>query len=219
MTGRVMVPGFNRDHHLPYKASVRDRAARGSSWKLLACAGISVASPLALARHRAASHGIARHILAFRRHLAEARRPWPARCVATRLTDGTGRPLARHYYPPDAPSRATVPTAAARAPNDLCHGATGPSAVGPRHALLGLAPERRWGRRRHAYATHHKPQLRHKDASVGETRWVEARWLQRLHCHCFFFSTAFRTSWNFRRRRSADGAPHRHVPLEDRHEQ
>ena len=116
------------------------------------------------------------------RHLAEAQRPWLARCVATRLTDGAGRPLVRHYPSPDAPSRATVPTAAARASNGRFQWATGPSAVGPRHALLGLAPERRCGRRRHAYAAHHRPQLRHKDASVVETRWVEARWLQRLHC-------------------------------------
>ena len=40
---------------------MRDRAARGRSWKLLACAGISVASPLALARHRVASLGTSRH--------------------------------------------------------------------------------------------------------------------------------------------------------------
>ena len=162
---------------------MRDRATRGRSWKLSACAGISAASSLALARHRAASHGIARHISASRGHLAEARRPWQARCVATRLTDGTGRPLARHYYPPDAPSRATVPTAVARAPNDLFHGATGPSAVGPRHAMLGLAPERRCGCRRQAYAAHHTPQLRHKGPSVIDSRWVEAR-CYRDYVHC-----------------------------------
>ena len=173
---------------------MRDRVARGRSWKLLACAGISVASPLALARHRAASHGIARHISASRGHLAEARRPWPARCVATRLTDGAGRPLARHYPSPDAPSRATVLTAAARASNDLCHGVMGQrgrrrSVLGMRCSVLRLT-ERRWGRRRHAYAAHHTPLLRHKDASVVETRWVEARWLQRLHCRFVkYFST------------------------------
>ena len=135
---------------------------------------------------RSASRGIAWHRSA---HLGIPRaprggavRPWQARCVATRLTDGAGRPLARHYPSPDAPSRATVPTAAARAPNDHFQGATGPSAVGPRHALLGLAPERRCRRGRHAYAAYHTPQLRHKDASVVETRWVQARWLQRLHC-------------------------------------
>ncbi len=39
------------------------------------------------------------------------------------------------------------------------------------------------GRRRYAYAAHHTPLLRHEDANVVETRWVEARWLQRLvHC-------------------------------------
>ena len=39
-----------------------------------------------------------------------------------------------------------------------------------RHGMLGLAPERWCGRRRHAYATRSAAQLRHKGPSVVESR-------------------------------------------------
>ena len=154
---------FDKKTHSKFEVTtIEGKYARSSgSWKLVEALGMLRHLGGIASCARSASRGIAWHRTA---HLGIPRaprggtvRPWQARCVATRLTDGTGRPLARHYYPPDAPSRATVPTATARAPNGLFRGATGPSAVGPRHRMLGLAPERWCGRRRHAYAARRAP--------------------------------------------------------------
>ena len=162
---------------------MRDRAARGRSWKLSACTGISAASPLRYPCARSASRGIAWHRSA---HLGIPRAPrGGAAAMAGEVrgdaSDRWGGATSRTSLP--LPRRAVT----RNGPHGGHTGAKRPlswgsGVIGPRHAMLGLAPERRCGRMRYAYAAHHTPQLRHKDASVVETRWVEARWLQRLHC-------------------------------------
>ena len=94
---------------------------------------------------------------------------------------GAGRPLAHHYPSPDARHAQRSPWRPHGRQMTSFKEQRGFAAVAGRPSacdMLNLAPERRCRRRRHAYAARNAPQLRHKDASVVETRWVEARRLR-----------------------------------------